>query len=444
MVLLKKFTACYLLLFGLFPILASTEPAFRKKPVRQLVHQDFKDLSPTVTGKKSSEQIEQLAIPDYNTRNATATLINEPESTDSSDEKHDSNSDGQKKNGKEEHTNTDHISGNTCTQNTFDIRSEADLEQISKCAKIKGDVVVEEYEGSLLELEGVAVIEGSLTIKNSGGLSSIEAPELQVVTGTLALDTLTSLSSLSFPKLMDIDSIEWKVLPILSHANFNRGIKKIKSVVMQDTSLTGFVGFNVEKLNRLNINNNRFLERIDSTVKEVDGELVIAANSKGLKVVLSDLEYAEKVVIKDADEVDIGKLENVKQSAEFINNKFTELDVSHLKEVGASLSISKNANLKKADFSSLSDVGGGLIVIDNMELNKIDCFPSLKTIGGAIEFHGDIEESSLQQLRLVKGSAIVKSSSSSFDCKNWIENQVSDVVRGGKIECGSGNSKNEG
>ncbi|GMG21606.1 unnamed protein product [Ambrosiozyma monospora] len=240
---------------------------------------------------------------------------------------------------------------------------------------------------------------------------------------------------------MDIDSIEWRVLPILSHANFNRGIKKIKSVVMQDTSLTGFVGFNVEKLNRLNINNNRFLERIESTVKEVDGELVIAANSKGLKVILSDLEYAEKVVIKDADEVDIGNLENVKQNAEFINNKFTQLDVPHLKEVGASLSISKNANLERADFSSLTDVGGGLIVIDNMELNKIDCFPSLKTIGGAIEFRGDIEESSMQQLRLVKGSAIVKSSSSSFDCKNWIENQVSDVVRGGKIECGSGNSK---
>ncbi|GMG39197.1 unnamed protein product [Ambrosiozyma monospora] len=213
MVQLRKLTACYLLLFGLFPNFSSTEPAVRKRPVKQIVHQDYKDISPSITEKEPDEQMEPLAITDTKSSNLSSTLIKEPESTDSSEEEHDSNSDEQTKNDKEEHSNIDHISsGDTCTQNTFELKSEADLKLISKCAKIKGDVIVEEYQGSLLELEGVVVIEGSLTIKNSGGLSVIEAPELQVVTGTLGLDTLTSLNSLSFPKLMDIDSIEWRAL----------------------------------------------------------------------------------------------------------------------------------------------------------------------------------------------------------------------------------------
>ncbi len=328
-----------------------------------------------------------------------------------------------------------------CFKSYYEISSFGDIKKISDCQTISGSINIHGYDMELLELSSIKHIKGDLKISNASQVMRIEAPELESIDGSFTLNTLTSLTSASFPKLESVDTLEWKVLPILSSVGLNKGIKKINSVILSDTSLTGFGGFNVDTLKTLRIDNNRFLERIDSSVKEITEELIIAANARNLEVAFPELGWVKVAMVKDTKSIDLNDLQVVQSSAEFIENKFDSLSLPKLKSVGSTLSLINNKKLENADFSSLVEVGGGLMVIKNDKLKQINFFPALKSVGGAIEFEGDIDDSSFKRLKIVKGSAIMKSSSKFFDCQKWIDKEVSDVVRGGKIECGSGDSE---
>ncbi|ODV88089.1 hypothetical protein CANARDRAFT_26247 [[Candida] arabinofermentans NRRL YB-2248] len=339
----------------------------------------------------------------------------------------------------EEQTPTSNIQPK-CFKQSYQINAAGDLRELSDCSIISGDILISGYDDTVLDFGSISHIKGSLRVHNASSLLRIQGVELNAIDGTFGLNSLTSLTSISLPKLESIDTLEWKVLPILSLVNLDKGIKHINSVIMSDTSLTGFGGFNVESLKILNINNNRFLERIESSVKEVTESFLISANARTLQVSLPNLSWVKSITIKDTSNLNLNNLQIVENNAQFINNKFSQLKLPKLKSAGSTLSIINNQNLNKLDFPALVEIGGGLMVIDNDQVSDIDFFPALKSVGGAIEFQGNINDSQMEQLRIVKGSAIMKSSSSNFDCNKWINYEVSGVVRGGKIECGSGNS----
>lgn len=327
-----------------------------------------------------------------------------------------------------------------CFKSEYQIHSVSDLNQISDCTVLSGSIHITHYDSDSLFLGSIKEIKGDLTIRNISNLIRIEALSLNSIGGTLELNTLNSLTSLSFPKLETIETMKWQVLPILTFVNLDSGIKTISSVIMSDTSLTGFGGFNVETLKTLNINNNRFLERIESSVSEVTDELLISANANNIKVSLPNLTWVKTITIKDTESVNLESLQIVERSADFSNNKFESLKLPKLKSTGHTLSIINNKELNEIELTELSEVGGGLMIIDNEKIKTLDFFPSLKSVGGAIEFHGDIKENHFDNLKIIKGSAIMKSSSDEFDCNGWMKNEVGKVVRGGKVECGSGKS----
>lgn len=327
-----------------------------------------------------------------------------------------------------------------CFKDEYVIHAAGELAYIADCAVISGSVHISDFDVDTLYMGSIKEIKGDLTVRNSSALIRMDAPHLNLVGGTLELNTLNSLTSLSFPKLETVETMKWQVLPILTFVNLDSGIKNINSVIMSDTSLTGFGGFNVETLKTLNINNNRFLERIESTVAEVTDDLLIAANANNLKVSLPNLAWVKQLTIKDTDSIDLGSLQVVERSADFSHNKFETLDLPNLKSTGHTFSIIKNKNLDEVNFDKLTEVGGGLMIIDNEKLKKLDFFPALRSVGGAIEFHGDIGSNHFNNLKIIKGSAIMKSSSEMFDCTDWMKNEVARVVRGGKVECGSGKS----
>lgn len=327
-----------------------------------------------------------------------------------------------------------------CFKDNYDIHSATELASISDCLVISGSVHISDFDVDTMYLGAINEIKGDLTVKNSSALIRLNAPNLSLVGGKLELNTLNSLTSLSFPKLETVETLKWQVLPILTFVNLDRGIKNINSVIMSDTSLTGFGGFNVETLKVLNINNNRFLENVESTVTEVTENLVIAANANNIKVSLPNLAWAKQLTIKDVESLDLESLQIVEKNADFSHNKFQELNLPNLKSTGHTLSIIKNKYLNDVYFDKLSEVGGGFMIIDNEKLKSLDFFPELRSVGGAIEFHGDITSNHFNNLKIIKGSAIMKSSSEMFDCSDWMKNEVARVVRGGKVECGSGKS----
>lgn len=79
------------------------------------------------------------------------------------------------------------------------------------------------------------------------------------------------------------------------------------------------------------------------------------------------------------------------------------------------------------------------MIANNTELAKIDFFPKLRQIGGAIYFEGSFDKIDLPELKLVKGSAYIKSSSEELNCEEFTSPKAGrSIIRGGKIECTSG------
>ena len=67
----------------------------------------------------------------------------------------------------------------------------------------------------------------------------------------------------------------------------------------------------------------------------------------------------------------------------------------------------------------------------------------MKTIGGAIQFSGSFKDTSFPNLKLVKGSAFIKTSSAEMDCNKWIRPlDGRSIIRGGKIKCTSHKKQN--
>lgn len=243
------------------------------------------------------------------------------------------------------------------------------------------------------------------------------------------------MALLSFPSLKSANSLDWKVLPILSTVHFGDSLNVAQNIVISDTSLTSFSGFIANDLKTLDINNNRFLESITATVENITESLHIASNSENLNVNLSSLKFANNLTIHEASKLELSNLENVENSASFLNNNFKQLKLPKLKGIGGTLRVSKNPNLSQIELPQVDEIGGGLVVINNTNIEKINFLPNLSIIGGAIELMGNIKEIQLKSLKLVKGSARIKSLTSSFDCSKWTTSEIGSTIRGSRIEC---------
>ncbi|KAH3667772.1 hypothetical protein WICMUC_005304 [Wickerhamomyces mucosus] len=355
-------------------------------------------------------------------------------------------------NGDKLQLNTSEINNNTpsavsaqCSQGNYQVSSTAELEQLYQCDNIVGSVHISNYKGSVIDTGSIQTISGDLSVSNASSLVKINVPNLASIGGTFSLKELTSLASISAPSLNSVDSINWKVLPILSTATLDKGIKQIRSITISDTSLTRVSGFDVATLNTLNLNNNRFLDIISMNVTSIKEKLTISANSKNAIALFPELKWANNITIRDISSINLSNMEKVDESMEFISNNFKSLKLPKLESVGGTLSIIENHNLKEVEFNNIDEIGGGLMIVNNTMIESVNFFPKLSSIGGAIELLGSLKEANFSKLRLVKGSAIIQSVYESFDCSLWTKGlgDSGSIVRGGKITCISGSMKHD-
>jgi hypothetical protein len=330
-----------------------------------------------------------------------------------------------------------------CKQDFYDIHTQADLDDItSQCSDIAGSIVINGYHSPVIDTGELQTVGGDVMVVNASSLVRINLSKMAVIGGTFGLKELTSLTSVNAPHLNTVGVIDWRVLPIMSTVNFESGIVDVNSITISDTSMIGFFGFDVDRLDTLNINNNRFMESISSNLKGISRKLSISANARNAQVDFPKLEFANNITIRDVGSLNIQNIENVNASMELINNNFNIVKFPKLKTIGGTLSLIENYNLRDAEFFAVDDIGGGLMIVNNTNINKINSFPRLSSVGGAIEFEGDFRETSFGKLNLVRGSASIKSTLDSFDCSRWIRGgdqngTQSSIIRGGKIVCTS-------
>ncbi|CAI4056392.1 hypothetical protein SKDZ_03G0230 [Saccharomyces kudriavzevii ZP591] len=315
----------------------------------------------------------------------------------------------------------------------------------NQCEFILGSLQITNYDSNILNLNSLRAIGGNLIIQDSPELIRIQASNLNKIEGLFQLQRLTSLVSVEIPTLNFCRSLEWKVVPILNYVSMDsQNIEIVKDIIISDTSLANVENFNkVQEIDTFNINNNRFLETIHSNVKTIRGQFSVHANAKELELEMPYLREVENITIRDTSLVYLPQLTKVKSSLEFIENYFYELNLNNLQKVGGTLGIINNVNLVKIDLENVTDIQGGLMITDNESLEDITFLPNLKQIGGAIFFEGSFKEIMFDSLKLVKGSALIKSSSSLLDCNKWTNpSNGRSIIRGGKFTCISGKKEN--
>ena len=331
---------------------------------------------------------------------------------------------------------------NEICKNSYSVESAAQLNRLSnECHIIQGSLTFSSYKDPIVDLGNIEVIEGNLVMENSANIVRIDCPKLNTIKGEFKIQVLTSLTSIHLRELHTVQKIYWRVVPILSTVEFIKGVSQIEEVTISDTSLVGFEGFSREKVKQLkifNINNNRFMETINCDIQSVSQQLSIQSNAKEVKVSMNSLVWANNMTVRDASMVSSPNLQYVNNSLEFISNHFSAIDLPKLKAIGGTLRLDNNKVLNKINMNNVSDVFGGIMITSNNNLEKIDFLKSLQQIGGGIYFNGNIKEIELPNLKLVKGSVQINSTSDQLDCSSWTAPPSGiSIIRGGKIECSS-------
>lgn len=324
----------------------------------------------------------------------------------------------------------------SCSFTTTTATAQSDLDKLAGCENIVGDVVISGSLGNAA-LANVKAIYGSFKVNNATSLNNLAADSLQKVTGTLALQSLTILTSASFGSLEEVDTINLITLPAIS--TFSSNLKSANNILISDTSLESIDGFSdLEEVVVFNINNNRYLTSLKSSVKTVSDSLQFSFNGDQSSLTFDDLLWANNITLRDVDEVSFKKLESVNSSLGFINNSISSLSVDNLKSVGQSFSIVSNDDLTSVSFANLSTIGGALVVANNTNLKDLSTFKNVQTIGGALIVTGNFTTLDMSSLKSVRGGADIETKAGNFSCDPFKKLQSKGGIQGDNFVCKNG------
>lgn len=316
--------------------------------------------------------------------------------------------------------------------------AQSDLDQYSSCETLVGNLTI---SGSLSSaaLASVKELQGSLTIFNATSLSSFSADSLQTITDSLSLQQLTILTSASFGSLEQVDTIEFITLPAIS--TFTTSLKSANIIIVSDTSLESVNAFSsLQEVSVFNINNNRDLTNLESSLESVSDALEFSSNGNDANVTFDNLIWANNITLRDVNSASFSSLQAVNASLGFINNTISTLNMSLLASVGGSFAVVSNDDLTDVQCTNLTTVGGGFVIANNTNLKQITGFSKLSSVGGALEVVGNYTLLDLSSLKSVKGGADVETTSGNFSCDSLKSLQSKGGIQGDSFVCKNGAS----
>ncbi|CCD22707.1 Pst1p NDAI_0A05520 [Naumovozyma dairenensis CBS 421] len=314
--------------------------------------------------------------------------------------------------------------------------AQADLDKYAGCETLYGNLTITGELGSAA-LANVQKIDGSLKIFNATSLGTFSADSIESITGALDLQSLTILTSASFGSLKEVDSINLVTLPAIT--TFASNLETANNIYISDTSLESVDGFSVlQSVNVFNINNNRYLTSIKSSLKTVSDSLQFDSNGDDAIISFDNLIWANNITLRDVNQASFASLQTVNASMGFINNSIESLNISQLSKVGQTFTVVSNDELTKLQFPNLTAVGGGFVVANNTALKTIDGFKNLSTVGGAIIVTGNFTELDLSSLKSVRGGADFETKSGNFSCSPLKKLQQKGSIQGDSFVCKNG------
>ncbi|EGV66694.1 3-prime end of ExtraCellular Mutant protein [Yamadazyma tenuis] len=327
-----------------------------------------------------------------------------------------------------------------CKFDDFTATASADVASVAACATAVGDITIEGDEFGTIELTGVEAIYGNLHIQNATQASAFNAATLQLVSGELSLDANTILASLNLAQLTTVGSFSLTALPALEVIGLTSGITSAESVIISDTGLNTLEGINVVQLKTFNVNNNDQIQLIDSGLQKVTDTLSISFNADSVDVKLDQLSEAKDVYLQSISSFSAANLTKVTGSLSFVSNSIEKIEISSLKSVSNSLTVSKNSDLEEIEFANLTSIGGALVISENDDLSTFAGFPELAKVGGSVSINGSFDNGTFESLESVSGGFNLRSTGD-LTCEEFNELNSDGDIKGDKYYCSGANTE---
>ncbi|KAG7694145.1 hypothetical protein KL915_003816 [Ogataea haglerorum] len=316
---------------------------------------------------------------------------------------------------------------------TLTATAQSDLDELSSCSAIEGDVYITGDLGTA-SIANVKAIYGSLTAFNCSNLQSLRADSLTTITKQLELTDLYVLDTLSFGSLVSVGSINWVTLPALTQAGLAAGVSDCQSIYISDTRLESLEGFNPINVETFNINNNKNLASISSDIKSVSNALSVSYNGDDTNVTFDSLAWANNITFYSVSSISMSNISAVNSSLGVFESNVELLEIPTLTKIGGDLSIIDNDDLSEIDLSDLQSVGGGFVIANNSNLDTIDGFDSLQSIGGAVILKGEFDNATFPKLTTVRGGFDLETTGEA-DCSEFNSLEKKGGIQGDKFVC---------
>lgn len=263
---------------------------------------------------------------------------------------------------------------------------------MASCTTFSGSIAIETGSAGPIAIDGIQKLDGNLVINNNSAIQQISGNDLEEITGTFTLDNVQVLNTVKFPKLNTVSTLRWNALPNLQAVGFDAQVTKASEIDIQNTQLQSLEGINLETIDKVTIANNRYINSIDMQLGNITNTLVLEANNPEVNVSFPNLIWAFNMTFRNCSSIDLPSLETLNGSLGLYGNVLTSFAAPNLTEVGGAIALVSNTELTNISFPELTEVKDNLQVANNTKLSEIEGFPKIKTIGGALDFNGNMSK----------------------------------------------------
>ena len=135
-------------------------------------------------------------------------------------------------------------SSSACSNSTFTIQSQSDLDALTGCTTVTGTININAVAIDTVTFPAsVETVNGDVNVQQISSLTTFTASGLKSITGTFQLLNLTGLQTLTAPSLTSVGGINFVILPLL--ATMTLGITEAGDVRISDTQLSSLSGFSL-------------------------------------------------------------------------------------------------------------------------------------------------------------------------------------------------------
>ncbi|KAK6347697.1 hypothetical protein TWF718_005534 [Orbilia javanica] len=326
-----------------------------------------------------------------------------------------------------------HAQRSPCSATSTTVESQADLDAISTCTTLAGDLVL----GANLvvaTINGIRTIKGDLIAANCVDLQQLTAPELASIEGKFNMTSLTVLNQLNFNALRSVGEIYWQTLPALSTLGLAAQVTQASRVTITDTILESLDGINLVTTQRFNINNNRYLKKVEVQLANITDSLAIEFNSPSVAASFPNLTWANNATFRSCGSVELPSLAIVNGSLGFFENTFEDLSTPKLTAVGTGtdggdITFANNDALVNVSMPQLQTIFGTLQFVNDSNVKEITGFPKLSVVHGSIDISGDFENATFPSIRDIRGGFNLQTTAE-FDCSTEFDRFEGSIVKG--------------